>query len=227
MRLAGVLGVLMFLATPAMAGPVTYTFDADGTIGIESSIGSTSTSMGGTFAVTIYQNDCHVGESDTVVIRDASLANTADLHLIMEDVATAALQPGSARFLDFSQGSEGHIGPGGNAPILTDVYVEVTAILTGVFQTTFSTKTWAGTQLGFGLSFSTSSMRSDVLTAALHGQFGYVIGVPEFGLTVTLDMIVDVVGTAHVVPDPAFGGLTALSISGACAWLRLRRGRRS
>jgi len=148
--------------------------------------------------------------------------NVGDLKLSLGGVATAAILDASVRFLDFA-GDVGHIGPGGVAIVNSDIYVEVTAVVSGAFNTTFSTKTWAGMPLPFELSFNTSAMRSDVLTGGLSLAFPYVIGVAELGMTLTLDLIVDVVGTAHVVPDPAFGGLTALGLGAAGAWLRRRR----
>ena len=52
---------------------------------------------------------------------------------------------------------------------------------------------------------------------------GYAVGIPDISMTITLDLIFSVEGTAHVVPDPALGGLTALGLGGAGAWLRRRR----
>ena len=66
-------------------------------------------------------------------------------------------------------------------------------------------------------------MRSDVMAANIGLSFPYEIGIAELSITLTLDLIVDVTGTAHVVPDPALGGLTALGLGGAGAWLRRRR----
>jgi len=224
MRLACALGVLCLVAAPAMAAPVTYTFDVQsgGIIFSEVNLGSTTAGIAGTFAVTIYQSDCHINASDTIVIEDADLTNVGRLALNVGGIATANLLDASARFLDFDS-EVGHIGPGGTAIVNSDIYVEVTAIVSGSFNTTFSTKTWAGMLLPFEMQFSTSAMRSDVLTGSLGLAFPYVIGVAELSLTLTLDLVVDVVGTAHVVPDPAFGGLTALGLGAAGAWLRRRR----
>jgi hypothetical protein len=224
MRLIGVLGVLCFAAAPVLGGPVAYTFDVvAGGVDLNSSIGSTSSGMDGTFAVTIYQSDCHIGESDTFILENAYLYNTDTLQLVLAGVATASLHMNSARFMDFAPAEPGHIGPGGQSVVPTDVYVEVTAIVTGAFNTTFDTATWAGTLLPFDVGITTSVERSDVVTASLALFFPYEIGIPDISQTITLDLIVDVVGTAHVVPDPALGGLTALGLGGAGAWLRRRR----
>jgi len=224
MRMVGVLGVLVFLAAPAMAGPVTYVFDVvGGGIDLETTLGNGSSGVAGTFAVIIYQSDCHIGESDTVLLADANMTNTDGMQIGIPAVATVYLQPASATFLDFEQPEAAHIDPNGMANIETDIYVEVTAIVTGAFNTTFSTKTWADTLLPFTLTVNTSVMRSDALTANLTILFPYEIGIGDISQTVTLDLIVDVTGTAHVVPDPAFGGLTALGLGAAGAWLRRRR----
>lgn len=222
MRLACAIGVLCLMAAPVMAGPVTYTFDVtQGIVDLESTVGNTAAGMGGTFAVTIYQSDCHIGESDTIIMADAGLVNSSSLVLSIAGLATATLDPGSARFLDFAQAAPAHIGPGGIATLDSDLYVEITAVVTGAFNTTFSTSTWAGTLLPFTLAITTSVERSDIVSATLGLAFPYEIGIPDLVMTITLDLITSVEGTAHVVPDPAFGGLTAMGLVGAAAWRRL------
>jgi hypothetical protein len=104
----------------------------------------------------------------------------------------------------------------------TDVYVEATVLVTGAMTTTYSTKTWAGMLLPFNFLITTSVMRSDIVTAGLSGTFFYVVPIPEISMTISLDLIVNVEGTAHVVPDPALGGLTAMGLAGAGVWLRRR-----
>jgi hypothetical protein len=97
--------------------------------------------------------------------------------------------------------------------------------VTGLTTTTFSTKTWAHTHFPFYAKFTTSAPQSEVVNAWLFGTYGYMIGISDIGLTVTLDMILDIQGTAHAAPDPALGGLAALGLGGAGAWLRRRRRR--
>jgi hypothetical protein len=231
MRLAGVLGVLLFAVSPVVGSPVLYTFNTTTGSVMMNIAGqmSSASPLAGSFAVTIYQSDCHVGASDTFVLENAGLSNTTTMKLSLAGLATAALYPQSARFLDFGNTDFGptppvHIEPGGTQVVPTDVYVEATVFVTGLTTTTFSTKTWAGSLLPFSMSFNTSAMRSDVLTGLLAGTFGYEIGISDISLTITLDLVVNVEGTAHVVPDPALGGLTALGLGGAGAWLRRRRG---
>jgi MYXO-CTERM domain-containing protein len=100
--------------------------------------------------------------------------------------------------------------------------VEATVFVTGLTTTTFSTKTWAKSLLPFMFGITTSVTRSEIAMAHLSGVFGYQVGISDIGLTITLDLIVNVEGTAHVVPDPALGGLTAMGLAGAGAWLRRR-----
>jgi hypothetical protein len=216
---------LCFAAAPVMAGPVTYTFDvvAGGFIIDLVGVGSTGSGLSGTFAVTIFQSDCHIGESDTFIVEDAFLYNTDFVKLGIGGIATANVAEVSARFVDFMPDGCDHIGPGGIAHVDTDVAVEVTAIVTGAFVTTFTTATSAGELLPFSIMFLTSAERSDIVEAAIAFAYGWEIGIPDIAMTITLDLIIDAIGTAHVVPDPALGGLTALGLGGAGAWLRRRR----
>jgi hypothetical protein len=224
MRLLGILGALCFIAAPALAGPVAYTFNVTaGSVQLNvSGQGSTGGGLAGTFGVVIYQSDCHIGASDTFILDHAGLVNTSTLKLSLAGLATANLAIQSARFLDFAPAAPGHIPPGGVTVAPTDVYVEATVIVTGLTTTTFSTKTWAGTTLPFSFAITTSVTRSEIAVAGLSGVFGYEVGISDVGLTITLDLIVNVEGTAHVVPDPALGGLTAMGLAGAGAWLRRR-----
>jgi hypothetical protein len=105
----------------------------------------------------------------------------------------------------------------------TDVYAESTFFVTGLTITTFSTKRWANTLLPFHMTFTSSAGVSDVVTVSLAGTYHYSVGMSDIGLTMTLDLVVSAEGTAHVVPDPALGGLTVMGLGGAGAWIRLRR----
>ena len=225
MRLIGVLGVLCFAAAPAVAGPVTYTFDvtAGSMILALEGAGSTHTGMAGDFVVTIYQSDCHIGESDTFILDGCFLYNTDQAALSIAGLATANIQVMSARLTDFMQPDPGHIGPGGMGLAMTDAYLEATVLVTGAFSTTFETATSAGILLPLDMIITTSAYRSDIIVAGLNLVFGYAVGIPDISMTITLDLIFMVEGTAHVVPDPALGGLTALGLGGAGAWLRRRR----
>jgi len=184
--------------------------------------------LGGTFAVVIYQSDCHIGPSDTFVLgtegRDLGLTNTSTLVVSLAGLGTARIRSGSARFLDYRnpEGWVGHIPPGG-CPVLTptDLYLEATIFVTGITTTTFKIAQWAETFLPFNMAIQTSVERSDPFRACFGGTFRYETDLE--GIVLTIDLVVAMEGTAHVVPDPALGGLTALGLGGAGAWLRRRR----
>jgi hypothetical protein len=214
-----------------MAGPVLYEFDVQaGSIFLNiEGVGSTYSGMDGSFGIIIYQTDAHIGDSDTFVLDgledplNPGLYNTNPMALSLLGLATATILNSSARILDFAS-EVGHIAPGG-APVVigTDAYLEATVLVSGAFTTTFTTATWAGTLLPVTVSISTSAYETDVVEAYLGIIVPYEVGISDLGFTLTLDLIIQVVGTAHVVPDPALGGLTALGLGGAGAWLRRRR----
>jgi len=226
MRLVGILGVLCLIATPVLGNAVTYTFATTaGSVALNiAGQSSTSSGLAGTWSTTIYQSNGHIGMSDTFVLggAGANLRNTATMKMSLAGLATATLNVQSARFLDFGA-LPGHID-GNLIPAMapTDVYVEATVFVTGLTTTTFSTKTWAKTILPFTAAFTTSGHESDIAHMMLSGTFGYQVGISDIGLTITRDLIVNVEGTTHVVPDPALGGLTAMGLAGAGAWLRRR-----
>jgi hypothetical protein len=224
MRLLGILGVLCLIATPVLGNAVTYTFNTTaGSVAVNvAGQGSTASGLAGTFSAVIYQSNGHIGASDTFILSHSYLVNTSTMKLSLAGLATAAFYPQSARFLDFAA-QPGHI-PGNLIPAVanTDVYVEATVFVTGLTTTTFSTKTWAKTSLPFLVAFQTSTHESDIFMGMIGGTFGYQIGISDIGLTITLDLVVNIEGTAHAVPDPALGGLTALGLGGAGAWLRRR-----
>jgi hypothetical protein len=168
----------------------------------------------------IMQSNGHVGTSDTFLLGSAGLANTGTLKLGLAGLVTATIPAGQANFLNFGQTVPGHVP---SATIGTDVYLSATIFITGLLNTTYKANTWAGTTLPFIVNVSTSQITSDVIHTAITGTFGYAVGVTDVSLTLTLDLVVNIEGTAHAVPDPALGGLTALGLGGAGAWLRRRR----
>jgi hypothetical protein len=181
-----------------------------------------STGMVGTFSLTVDSLDGHIGESDSVSIDGVDLTNTGTMQTVLISVATANILAGSVHFTDFTTLAPGHIGPGGVANPTGGAYLEATILVVGALATTFSTATWTPPEAATVL-ITTSAMASENVTAALQFHFAYPIGVSEMGATLTLDFVVDVVGTAHV-PEPALGSLVALGLGGAGAWLRRRRG---
>jgi hypothetical protein len=221
-------GVLGAVAAPSMAEPVLYTFGAtSGSMMINlAGQGSTGAELAGTFAATMYQSNGHVGASDTFMLENSYLGNTNTMKLSLAGLATYTWQPGSLRFLDFAPAGAGHIPPGGGPiQVPADAYVEASCFVTGLQPPNylFITRTWARSLLPFQMSFSTFGMRSDVVYAQLGGTWGYAVGISDIGLTITIDYVLGVEGTAHVVPDPALGGVATLGLCGAGAWLRRRR----
>ena len=244
MRLLGVLGVLCFAVAPTMAGPVNIecnpggmgiipgAFDViAGVLVVDvspdgiASPDPVTVGVDGTFGLTIYASDGHIGESDTFTLGPSGIYNSETVAISLLNLATATILPADAVFLDFAPATPGHIGPGGIGIIETDVYIEVLAYVTGLLNTTLDTRSWAGELMPFLVGISTTVIveESGVITAGIMGTFVYEIGVSDISQTLTLDLIIDIIGTAHMVPDPAFGGLTALGLAGAGAWLRRRR----
>jgi hypothetical protein len=224
------MGVLCFAAVPVygaamdmdftiIAGSLTVDTSPDGIANPD----PVTVNMDGTFGMTIYASDGHIGESDTFILRNSGMYNSEQIEISLMGLATAEIGVMSAIFKDFAPIAPGHIGPGGVGVIETDSYIEIVAIVSGLLNTTLDTKMWAGEPLPFMVSITTSVEATDVVTVNIHGTFGFEIGVTAITQTLTLDLIVDIVGTAHVVPDPALGGFTALGLAGAGAWLRRRR----
>jgi hypothetical protein len=207
-----------------MGGPMVLTFDVTAANIVLQIIGAGSTSggMDGTFEVVIDASDGHIGESDLVTLTDAGLFSTDQMALGIGGIATANLAPGSARFLDFIQPVPAHIGPGGWGILESDSFLEATVIVTGAFVTTFQTATSAGILLPMEFIISTTVVASDIVVMDLFLAFPYEVGISDISLTITLDLIMIIEGTAHV-PDPSLGGLTAMGLAGAGLWMRRRR----
>jgi len=126
------------------------------------------------------------------------------------------------RLLDFAPDGPGHIGSDGTATVASDIFLETTVNITGALSSTFSTALWAGTLLPVELTFPTSAGVSDVMTATITVHYGWGLPIVDISQTLTLDLLIQVTGTAHVVPDPALGGLIAMGLGAGGAWLRRR-----
>jgi len=222
-------GVLCVVAAPGLGDPVTYTFDVtSGSVSVDTTPDGlmypdpATAGQDGTFCLTVYQSNGHIGESDTFVLADCDVYNTESLVMGLQNILTVHVYPSSAHILDFAPAAAGHLGPGGQASVGTDVYVDAFVIITGLMDSWLMTRCWAGELSDFDVTLTTSASQSDVLQASIHGTFGYEIGFTATSETLTFDLVVDTVGTAHVVPDPALGGLTALGLSLSGVWLRRR-----
>lgn len=222
MRSLGILGVLCVVAVPAFAAPVLYTFNSTaGTVQLNvEGQGKTSSGLAGTYTLSIDAGNGHVGDGDAFLLGAAGLANTSTMKLGLAGIVTANIKPGGANFLSFAPAAPGVVP---TSVVATDVYLSATIFLTGLTTTTFKASQWAGTLLPFTVNVSTSAAQSDIIYSSITGTFAYAVGVTDVALTLTLDLVVNIEGTAHAVPDPALGGLTALGLGGAGAWLRRRR----
>ncbi len=229
MRILIAVAVLFLAAGPVLAGAVTYTFDV--TSGLVSIVNwgqySDTSGMVGTFALTVCQSDCHIGESDTFILEDCSLYNSYYVGASLALWGMTAY-PGSIRLLDFEPECPSHIGPGGQGASDADAYLDLTMYLMTKCSclSVITTSGWMEMDAPLGLDISTSVTRSDVATAALAFTFTREYSFPDVPWPFTLDLVFSVEGTAHVVPDPVLSGLTALGLGGAGAWLR-RRGRKA
>jgi hypothetical protein len=213
------------LCAGVMAEPVTYTFGAtSGSVSMRLSSGaSTSSGMSGTFAVTVDGSDRHVGTGDAFLLEDSRFSNTDTLKLGLAGLATVTIRPNSVRFLDFAPAGPGQIlGNLVPSPIDSDVYVQLTTFVTGLTTSPMRTSRWMGYPLPFTMAFTTSNGASSVITGILAGTFRQETPIPDIAMTLTLDLVLTVEGTAHAVPDPALSGLAALGIGGAGVWLRRR-----
>jgi hypothetical protein len=215
--------VVFALTTFAVADPVLYTFDVTGgsVQVLADGLTSTTSSMAGTFAATIYQSDGHISESDTFVLEDAHLSNADHLAFGIAGLTTAHIPAGSLRFLEFAPDNASHIGPGGVATADTDVFMELTIpYVEGVLFEVLTTSMWADELLPFNVMLTTSVVESDVLSVTLAGTFPWIQGNTDPNYDT--DFAITVEGTAHVVPDPALAGLTSLGVGAAGVWLRRR-----
>ena len=236
MRAIVALSVLSVAVVPALGDAVTYTFDVvSGVATVDMSPDGmmspdpVTVAQDGTFAITVYASNGHIGESDTFVLEDCDIYNSETLTVTSLGLMTANLGPSSGHLLDFAPVAPGHIGAGGQGAISADVYMDFFVIITGVIDSWFQTHFWVGEPSDFLVTFTTSGSQSDVLEVSLEGMLGYEVWMTTGSgkQTMTLDITIDIVGTAHVVPDPALGGLTALGLGLAGAWLRRRPERRS
>lgn len=230
MRVLSGVGILCVAVVPVMGTPADYVFDVvsasvqvdvipDGIADPDPFTGAGA----GTFAMTLYQSNGHIGQSDTFVLGDASIANPEEVVVsLLGGAVTARVPAGGAAFVGFDMNEPGHIESGGIATAIADVSVQGTVFITGFIEMTFESYVITP-DANLDVTFTTSGAASDVVTVTLGGTFDYQFPIGELSQTITLDIIVSVVGTAHVIPDPAVGGLAALGLGGAGVWLRRRR----
>ncbi len=238
LRLASAGLVLCAVSVSTSADPITSTFDVTGgqVTWVTSIDGSSSTSsLAGMFTVTIDQSDGHIGASDTFVLEEGDIYNTDAMSVpYLPGIWTAVINPGDQvnpdspsgvdglHLLDFQHNQPGHIAAGGSSTLDLNTYGEVWVDFTDLSATPFYISHWSDSAAPFALQFSTSVGLSDVLTVSLRGTDSWVFDLGQYGV-LTWDFILDVEGTAHVVPEPVLGGSVVMGLFGAGAWLRRRR----
>ncbi len=232
-RSISVLGVLCLAVAPSLGDPVDYTFDA---ISSNSNIvlaiqgfGSTIMSTSGTFTATIYQSDGHIGSSDTLLLTGLGIANAETGQAPLTTLLlTANIDEGDIRLTDFIEDANypAHIGEGGTFTAYAGVAAELTLHITGFQTETVTGATAAGELLEIDGTITTSGETSDTITVTLDFVVSSVpVQLTVFTVTTTfyVDLDVHLEATAHHTPDPSLGGLVALGLGGAGAWLRRRR----
>jgi hypothetical protein len=212
-----------------MAAPVQFT-SISGTLEIDTTPNGIASpdpltvALGGTWIADFSSNhlDGDPNHPTTFVLGAADLTNEEIVAIGLAGLATATMQPGDVAFTGFiNEAGPGHVP---SCIYTTDAEFAAHIVVTGLLETVFDTATSAGMALPFELKVGpVSAGVSDTITMTIAGTFGYEIGVSDITQTLTLDLVITVVGTAHMVPDPALGGLTALGLGGAGAWLRRRR----
>ncbi len=207
---------------PAMSVPIDYTFDATGGSVelVVPILGSWTSGLDGSFAITLDDEDGQIGPPDTALLLDADLFNTDDMVQVAYPDTTFAIEAGDARFLDVTQAAPGVLGAGGEVTVEASLYADVTMVVSGGLNTTVEPQSWADQPADVSMSLLTSGPEDEVLTAELDGAFTWTIlmGTQGGGLIpVPLEVTIHVEGTAHVVPDPTFLGPIALGLGGGGA----------
>ncbi len=227
-RILPVVCVCLFSVT-LLAEPITYTFNVtSGSVGFEFSPPGLVTpnpvlsEAAGTFTIKIDQGLDGVNAGDGVQLVSAAVVNTEGMQWSLDSLATATLDAGNLLISDFDHRDMIPIGSGGASNADTAVFVEIDVLTTGgPISTPFSTVVWSEPGQ-MSLALSVPAGVSETLTLAMQGTFRLFADVNQ---SVTWDLIIDIEGTAHVVPDPSLAGLVTLGLAGAGGWLgRGRRG---
>lgn len=227
------LGALCLGAVPALATPTTYVFEVtSGAFLIDVLPNNFVTPdpvdvpLGGTFTVTIDDDDGQLGAGDTFTLGSANIYNSEESVLnFVPHSGTATFAVGGARILDFQASQPGQIFAGGVGTI--DPLVFVTANLTVAGVTGFPS--WMNGYWEYaswtGVAVETFNLAFDVLNGipvgvTLDGELAYtwMYAGWNFG-----DFSQSVQIQGSVVPDPGCLGLIALGLGAAATGLRRRR----
>ncbi len=228
-----VFAYVFLLCCAVQAEPITYTFDVTGgTIGLGFRPSSSVTpnpvlsDAAGTFSLSIDQGGDGVEEGDGVALGLSYVHSTKILEWELPGLITATLPAGNLRLLDFDQSDAATIASDGSATANGLALAEIEGFTTSLpVGTPFTTVVWSDPGQ-MNLLFSIPASVSETLTVALQGTFPFITmsgGYDDIHMTITWDLILDIVGTAHVVPDPSLTGILTLGLVGAGGWLRSRR----
>jgi hypothetical protein len=186
--------------------------------------GSDKMALDGQFDVDIYMSDCHIGNSDTIVLASCDVTNTTAGEITgILGLLTANVEVGSVKLTDFVADANYamHIETGGAFSGSAPVDANAIVLVTGIYQSTLITTVTSEVVSASG-TITTSANASDTITMTLDLAVTGISFTVE-GLPCYLDLDVHLEGTSHMSPDPALGGLIALGLGGAGTWLRRRR----
>jgi hypothetical protein len=229
MRAASVLCVLYATSVPALGEAVTYVYEVtDGTLTLDVEPNGliapdpVDMLLGGTFAVTIYDDNGTVGESDTFVLADADLYNAEELvvDLYFGGTGTITAPVGNLYISDFSVVTAGHIGSDDTGSTDTDVYGGGSIYIDLPWWSSWgSDETWSEETETWNLAFGI--VDGVPWTVTVDGAFTYEYSIPDLGAAPGMGQ--GVAFEAILIPEPTVLGLAALGLGGAGAWLRRQR----
>lgn len=232
MRAALTLTILGLLGAALLAEPIPYLFTVDsGTVELQLQIDddpnvlTTSSTVNGSFTVTVDQANGEIAEADTFSLGAGDITNDEELSVMLAGVATATIQAGEARFLDFDFGNNDTAALDANlaGTITTESYVDAVIVVTGILDTTFSTAVWSDPfpwQLGVSGpayhevtaapddpnagSVEIETVSTPSVSATLSGTHHLEVDIDD-EITATLigDIAVDIAGTAAAPPNGA------------------------
>jgi len=192
------------LATLAPAVPWVYTFQIDPDHSTVEIYGEpnhlfippvVSSRVDGTFNLAGFLGDGITGPNESFQLIGGAILNTEEMVTVLAGINTASIGPGHVRFLDFDLGDDdvGQIDPNGVGSVSTESYLEATIFVAGMLATTFSTAAWSEPT---PWDVAVNPPANGVVTANLAGRYRYEIGLTSLSATLTLDIVIDVLGTA-------------------------------